>query len=55
MTAATAAAEAVTCEEEQQMQRWMDRAVALAGANESSGGVCNGAVIVNPASGDKLM
>lgn len=55
VTAATAAAEAVTVEEEQQMHAWMDRAYDLAEANKSSGQICNAAVIVDPATGQKSM
>ncbi len=52
ITAATAAAQAVTADTEQQMHTWMDRAFTLAEANEASGGVCNAAVIVDPISGE---
>ena len=55
VTAATAAAEAVTVEEEQQMHAWMDRAYDLAEANKSSGHICNAAVVVDPATGQKSM
>jgi len=52
LTAATAAAQAVTADTEQQMHTWMDRAFTLAEANEASGGACNAAVIVDPISGE---
>ena len=52
VTAATAAAQAVTADEEQRMHAWMDRAFTLGEANEAAGGVCNAAVIVNPVSGE---
>lgn len=52
VTAATAAAQAVTAAEEHQMHIWMDRAYALAEANADSGNVCNAAVIVDPVSGE---
>ena len=51
VTAATAAARAVTLAEEHSMHLWMDRAYALAKANADSGHVCNAAVIVDPVSG----
>ena len=54
VTAATAAAETVTADEGQQMQQWMDRAYALAEARDTSAGICNGAVIVDPVSGGSL-
>lgn len=54
VTAASAAAQAVTADEEQQMHAWMDRAFTLAEANEASGGVCNAAVIVDPVSGEVI-
>ena len=53
VTAATAAAQGVTADEEQQMHAWMDRAFAMAEANEASGGICNAAVIVDPVSGER--
>ena len=52
VTAATAAARAVTAAEEHQMHIWMNRAYALAEANADSGNVCNAAVIVDPVSGE---
>ncbi len=52
VTAATAAAQAVTTDEEQRMHARMDRAFTLAEANEASGGVCNAAVIVDSISGE---
>ncbi|DBA98649.1 hypothetical protein WJX77_010540 [Trebouxia sp. C0004] len=54
VTAATAAAQAVTADEEHRMHIWMDRAFTLAEANEASGGVCNAAVIVDPISGEVI-
>ncbi|DBA68567.1 TPA: hypothetical protein ACH3X2_14320 [Trebouxia sp. C0005] len=54
VTAATAAAQAVTADEEQRMHAWMDRAFTLGEANEAAGGVCNAAVIVNPVSGKTI-
>lgn len=52
VTAATAAARAVTAAEEHSMHLWMDKAYALAEANASSGNVRNAAVIVDPVSGE---
>lgn len=52
VTAATAAAQAVTVSEQHLMRVWMDRAYALAEANASFGHVCNAAVIVDPLHGE---
>lgn len=52
VTAATAAARAVTASEEHFMHVWMDRAYGLAEAHASSGNVCNAAVIVDPVGGE---
>ena len=51
VTAATAAAQAVSPQEEAQMHTWMDRAYSLADANQSSGAVCNAALIIDPQTG----
>ena len=52
VTAATAAAQAVTAAEEHVMHLWMDRAYGLAEAQTSSGNACNAAVIVDPVCGE---
>ncbi|KAL3137330.1 hypothetical protein ABBQ32_006865 [Trebouxia sp. C0010 RCD-2024] len=54
VTAATAAAQAVTVSEQHLMRVWMDRAYALAEANASFGHVCNAAVIVDPLHGEVI-
>ena len=52
VTAATAAARAVTLAEKHSIHLWMDRAYALAEVNANSGSVRNAAVIVDPVSGE---
>ena len=54
VTAATAAANAVSEAEQRLRHHWMDRAINLAEANQASEEFCNAAVIVDPASGEQL-
>lgn len=52
VTAATNAARAITKDQEELARQWMARAHGLATENSSTGGVCNAAVIVDPATGE---
>lgn len=51
VTAASAAALAITEAEEKIARQWMLRAHGLAEENSDGGGVCNAAVIVDPTTG----